>query len=106
MSKQASTVGARRPAMAGVALVIAAGLIAGGCSSSSSSSSTPAGPVWVCRPGQAADPCASNLAATTVTARGTLQPASWPHSAMASKFDCFYVHGSDASPGSATPAWR
>ena len=38
MSNRASTVGARRPAMAGAALVIAAGLIAGGCSSSSSSS--------------------------------------------------------------------
>jgi alcohol dehydrogenase (cytochrome c) len=38
MSKQASTVGIRRPAVAGAALVIAAGLIAGGCSSSSSSS--------------------------------------------------------------------
>src|SRR5271156_4416399 len=39
MSNRASTVGARRPAMAGAALVVAAGLIAGGCSSSSSSSS-------------------------------------------------------------------
>ena len=38
MSNRASTVGARRPAMAGAALVVAAGLIAGGCSSSSSSS--------------------------------------------------------------------
>jgi glucose dehydrogenase len=40
MSNKASTVGARRPAMAGAALVVAAGLIAGGCSSSSSKSST------------------------------------------------------------------
>ena len=38
MSNKASTVGARRPAMAGAALVVAAALIAGGCSSSSSSS--------------------------------------------------------------------
>ena len=38
MSNRASTVGARRPAVAGAALVVAAGLIAGGCSSSSSSS--------------------------------------------------------------------
>ena len=80
----------------GAALVIAAGLIAGGCSSGSSSSSTPAGPVWLCQPGQAADPCASSLAATTVTAGGTLKPATWPHSAMASKFDCFYVHPTDS----------
>src|SRR5271169_7060488 len=40
MSNKASTVGARRPAMAGAALVVAAGLIAGGCSSTSSSSSS------------------------------------------------------------------
>ena len=89
MSRQARTAGARRPAVAGAALVIAAALIVGGCSgsSSSSSSSTLAGPVWLCRPGQAADPCASDLAATTVTAGGTLTSASWPHSAMASKLD-------------------
>jgi alcohol dehydrogenase (cytochrome c) len=40
MSKEASTAGPRRPAVAGAALAIAAGLIAGGCSSGSSSSST------------------------------------------------------------------
>ena len=96
MSKQARTAGARRPAVAGAALVIAAALIAGGCSGSRSSSSTPAGPVWLCQPGQAADPCAYGLAATTVTAGGTLTPATWPHSAMASKFDCFYVHPTDS----------
>ncbi len=102
MSNEASKIGARRPALAGAALVIAAGLIAGGCSSSSSSSSsssrssTPAGPVLLCRPGQAADPCARGLAATAVTAGGTLRPATWPHSAMASKFACFYVHPTDS----------
>jgi DUF3089 family protein len=97
MTKQARIAGARRRAVAAAALVIAAALIAGGCSSSSrSSSSALAGPVWLCRPGQAADPCAHNLAATTVTAGGTLNPATWPHSAMASKFDCFYVHPTDS----------
>jgi alcohol dehydrogenase (cytochrome c) len=44
MSNDASTVGARRPAVAGAALVVAAALIAGGCSSSSSSSSALACP--------------------------------------------------------------
>jgi hypothetical protein len=96
MSKQASTAGARRPAVGSAALVIAAGLIAGGCSSGSSSPSTPAGPVWVCQPGQAADPCGYDLAATTVTAGGTMEPATWPSSAAASKFDCFYVHPTDS----------
>jgi hypothetical protein len=97
MSNKASRSGARRTAVASAVLVIAAGLIAGGCSSSSSSSSSnQAGPVWVCRPGQAADPCATGLAATTVTAAGTLKPATWPRSALASKFDCFYVHPTDS----------
>jgi hypothetical protein len=96
MSKQVRVAGARRRVVAVAPLVIAAGLIAGGCSSSSSGSNTLAGPVWLCRPGQAADPCAYNLAATTVTAGGTLKPAVWPHSAMASKFDCFYVHPTDS----------
>jgi Protein of unknown function (DUF3089) len=96
MSNKASRSGARRTAVAGAVLVIAAGLIAGGCSSSSSSSSNQAGPVWVCRPGQAADPCTTGLAATTVTVAGTLKPATWPRSALASKFDCFYVHPTDS----------
>jgi Protein of unknown function (DUF3089) len=101
MSNKASRAGARRAAAASAVLVIAAGLIAGGCSSSSSSgsrtsSSSLAGPVWVCRPGQAADPCATDLAATTVTAGSTLKPATWPRSALASKFACFYVHPTDS----------
>ena len=85
------------------ALVMA--LVTAGCSSARPHASAlgraagQAGPVWVCRPGQAASPCAYNLAATTVTAAGTLQPATWPHSAAASKFDCFYVHGSDGLTG-------
>jgi Protein of unknown function (DUF3089) len=95
MGRQARASGARRPAVAAAALVIAS-LIAGGCSGGSGSSSALAGPVWLCRPGQAADPCAAALAATTVTAAGTLKPATWPHSAMAAKFDCFYVHPTDS----------
>ncbi|HXW81006.1 MAG TPA: DUF3089 domain-containing protein [Acidimicrobiales bacterium] len=54
------------------------------------------GPTWVCRPGQEANPCSSSLAATTVTAGGSLQPATWPRSTLASKFDCFYVHPTDS----------
>jgi Protein of unknown function (DUF3089) len=57
-----------------------------------------AGIAWLCQPSQAkaANPCAYSLAATTVTAAGTLKPASWPRSALASKFDCFYVHPTDS----------
>ena len=86
--------------VAGSAVVLV--LVTAGCSAASPPGGAPgkagqaAGPVWLCRPGQAADPCASNLAATTVSASGTLKPATWPHSAMASKFDCFYVHPTDS----------
>jgi Protein of unknown function (DUF3089) len=48
-------------------------------------------PIWVCQPGQLADPCTSSLAATAVTAAGTLKAATWPRSVFASKFACFYV---------------
>jgi hypothetical protein len=108
MSNEASAIGARRRAVTGAALIIAAGLIVGGCSSGSGSpsgsdspsgsgsSSSLAAPVWLCRPGQAADPCAHNLAASAVTAGGALKPATWPHSGVASEFDCFYVHPTDS----------
>jgi Protein of unknown function (DUF3089) len=79
----------------GSALVLA--LAAAGCSSASLPGGAPgaagqASPVWLCRPGEAADPCASDLAASAVTAAGSVRPASWPHSAAASKFACFYVY--------------
>jgi hypothetical protein len=68
-----------------------------------------AGYAWICRPGQAADPCAPSAAAsavTAVTANGTLQPAAWPRSAVASKFDCFYVAPTEsvAHTANTTPA--
>jgi hypothetical protein len=84
----------------GSALALA--LVTAGCSSASPSAGAPskapeqASPVWLCRPAQAADPCASSLAATTVTAGGTLMPATWPSSAAASKFDCFYVYPTES----------
>ncbi|HTW06817.1 MAG TPA: DUF3089 domain-containing protein, partial [Acidimicrobiales bacterium] len=63
------------------------------------------GPVWVCRPGQAADPCTSSLAVTALTPSGTLQPATWPSSALASKFDCFYLHGTDSVANTANASF-
>jgi hypothetical protein len=47
--------------------------------------------VWLCKPGQAHDPCTSNLASTAVTASGTTTVTS-ASSATSSKFDCFYVY--------------
>jgi hypothetical protein len=70
-----------------------------GSSPAGASSEVPgqeAGVVWVCRPGQAPNPCTSSLAATTITKVGTREPASWPRSAVASKFDCFYVLGTNS----------
>ena len=80
----------------GSVLVLA--LVTAGCSSASPAAGRPgtgagqASPVWLCRRGQAADPCAGNLAATAVTAGGTVEPATWPSSAAAAKFACFYVY--------------
>jgi Protein of unknown function (DUF3089) len=85
--------------------VVVLAVVTAGCSSASPHAGSPgkaARPVWLCRPGQAADPCAASLAATTVTAAGTARPATWPHSAMASKFDCFYVHPTDSLAKTAT----
>ena len=74
-------------------------LVTAGCSSpgrpAGAPASTPgqaAGPVWLCQPGQAPDPCAGNPAVSAVTASGTVTPAARPSSAAASKFDCFYVN--------------
>ena len=48
--------------------------------------------VWLCRPGQADDPCAFSTAATSVAAdgtKGTPMPVNAPD---ARNFDCFYVY--------------
>ena len=47
--------------------------------------------VWLCRPGQADDPCTSDLSSTTVTAQGATTPVA-ASPAPSSKFDCFYVY--------------
>ena len=49
--------------------------------------------VWLCRPGQSPDPCATNRAATSVSADGSTQALPASASARAAqKFDCFYVY--------------
>ena len=63
---------------------------------SASASSRAASVVWLCRPGETNDACSYSLAATAITATGALKPALWPHSADATKFDCFYVHPTDS----------
>jgi hypothetical protein len=74
-----------------VALVAAVPVAAG--AEAKATRSTPSRTVWLCKPGQADDPCMSDLRATTVTASGStaVVPATAP-TATASKFDCFYVY--------------
>jgi hypothetical protein len=53
--------------------------------------SVPSKTVWLCKPGQANDPCTASLASTSVTASGSAT-TSTPAPATDSKFDCFYVY--------------
>jgi alcohol dehydrogenase (cytochrome c) len=74
MSNRTSTVGARRPAMAGAALVVAAGLIAGGCSSSSSTSTNTSTSTLACPSKRGAAVTGTAPAATGRPAAGWTQP--------------------------------
>ncbi len=63
-------------------------------SSSSTSGSTgpdAAGTVWLCRPGQAHDPCTADLS-TTVTAANGGKTTVHPRAATDPPVDCFYVY--------------
>jgi Protein of unknown function (DUF3089) len=48
--------------------------------------------VWLCRPGQAANPCTVSRAASSVTGQGTTSASLSPSSPAARRFDCFYVY--------------
>jgi hypothetical protein len=48
--------------------------------------------VWLCRPGQAGDPCAFNPAVTTVTAEGTTSVSTTGSTPASHAVDCFYVY--------------
>ncbi len=47
--------------------------------------------VWLCRPGQAHDPCTADLSSTTVNADGSATAVA-DSPAKSSEFDCFYVY--------------
>jgi hypothetical protein len=98
-----SVLGVVRPRcrlLAGAACgVLVLALVTAGCSSAGRPAGAPAKtpgqaavPLWLCQPGQAPDPCASNPAVSAVTASGTVGPAARPSSAAVSKFACFYVN--------------
>jgi hypothetical protein len=48
--------------------------------------------VWLCRPGQAGDPCAYPRTATSVSGAGSTSGVASPTSRSASRYDCFYVY--------------
>jgi hypothetical protein len=82
------------PVLGGLALVA---LVAGPAASSvaavgaAAHTRSPSKTVWLCRPGQADDPCTSSLSSTAVTADGSTKVAS-SAPVRSSKFDCFYVY--------------
>ncbi len=86
--------------------VLVAGMVAlGGCGGASTAGGSPAtsgggsttprtatsGTVWLCRPGQAADPCTHSLATTSVPATGP-RTVTTPTPAANPAFDCFYIY--------------
>jgi hypothetical protein len=84
----------RRRLIAGIAGGALVMTLAAACSSAGTAGA-PArttGAAFLCLPGQAADPCTSSLTVSAVTAAGTVKAATWPQSAAASKFACFYVY--------------
>jgi hypothetical protein len=48
--------------------------------------------VWLCRPGQANDPCTASPVTTAVTADGATSPPQNANTPAKKKFDCFYVY--------------
>ena len=94
---------ARRVAIAATVIAITAGvstsvpLMAGAAERPAQAAS---GTVWLCRPGQTPDPCASSRTATSVTATGATRPSVAPTAPSARRFDCFYVYPTvSAEPG-------
>ncbi len=81
-----------------IASLLLAALAATGCGGSKRSSPTttasaPAasGTAWLCRPGQAGNPCLANLATTVVAPNGTTH-AVRSSPAKSPRVDCFYVY--------------
>jgi hypothetical protein len=98
-SERPRSISFRTVTVAALALIGATAVASCGSAGSSAASSTTTtvgaaeqtATQWLCRPGQAKDPCVASLAATVVPANGprTLQSG---QDAPGSKFDCFYVY--------------
>ena len=87
----------RTTALRIAAAIAAAALLGAGVSQAAGSSTSST--VWLCRPGQSADPCASSLAATVIAANGSRKTRSGTDATNA-KFDCFYVYPTVSSESS------
>lgn len=79
-----------------VVTVVATGLVTAAlvpAAGAAGSGATGQGPstVWLCRPGQAGDPCTTSLATTAVQASGATS-VSQTQDDPSSPFDCFYVY--------------
>ncbi|MGO8863485.1 MAG: DUF3089 domain-containing protein [Acidimicrobiales bacterium] len=85
--------GLRTPLATGALAILAVAGSVGqaGSSVAAERASAPSGTVWLCRPGQAGDPCAADLNATEVTSGGSTQVED-ATPAASTKFDCFYVY--------------
>jgi len=86
-----------RMALCGLVVLGAVGAVgslgaSGTSAAAAGGSGTPSDTVWLCRPGQAGDPCTYSPASTTVTAAGSTSATPSSRAATSSKFDCFYVY--------------
>jgi hypothetical protein len=81
-------------------LVPSMGPVPGAGAAAPSSTGAASTTVWLCRPGQAEDPCAYDTATTTVTAQGATSISTPTPAPTAPRFDCFYVYPtSSTEPG-------
>jgi hypothetical protein len=78
------------PALAVAAMIVLPSAPGGAAAAVPRSSAAPA-TVWLCRPGQAADPCAYSSAATAVSSSGATSSVA-PSEKSDSKFACFYIY--------------
>jgi len=85
-----------RSAVVTVLVLVAAGATGVGVASATStpvtSSAPPPATVWLCRPGQADDPCTPSLATTRTTPSGRVLGVSTPVAPARPPIDCFYVY--------------
>lgn len=73
-------------------LALAGTLTVTAAAAASDTARASSGTVWLCRPGQAPDPCATSRAATSVSGSGATSLQAAPASPRARRFDCFYVY--------------